>query len=348
MTKDSSNSEFTSSKPIYINTKNSENSSAPKEITIEQRQKLESLRDFLWTDDQIKKSLISGAPPYYTESEYQDSLAYEKKFNNSFNEVSSLFTILSEKMSNLGLPGDDILKKSKTISNNVLQSPQWDFDKLSESYEKYFESIKPNLGKEIYGKIIGYYMFKDSSFHDILEKVTSFNELLLLAHSYVSSDENLFSQLPRWDTTKEKGDNSDWHGYNAYGEKNENAAKIFNYLKEQLQANNFSKDEKEIPSLLQLVSIGNSIQLIVRDFGHALSIKIDTSEPRSALVKYSVPKIWDGKMVNQLPGIEKIQPITNKPIGASVGANGKFELPYENLAKDIFDFILKVPTDHNH
>ena len=106
--------------------------------------------------------------------------------------------------------------------------PKRDFEKLSETYEKYFLYIKPELAKEISGKIIGYYLFKGSDFANILDKVVSFSELLHLAHSSVLADENLFAKLPKWGTT-EKKEGSSFLDYTAYG--GDNAPYVWAHMK---------------------------------------------------------------------------------------------------------------------
>lgn len=352
MSEGSSNSEIPSLESTYTNLKNNEVNSIPPEITVEQRQKLETLRDFFKIDDKIKDLIQSSHPPAYTEINYNDSGAYAGKLVSKLNQIKFPFEDLAEKMTILGLPGKSIFDKSKEISEKTKKSisgeSRGDFYKLVEIYQKKFSQMNPQLSTEISGKIKGYYLYKVFDYSDILNKTESFAELLHLAHACVLNDENLFSQLPLLDTTREKIDNDDSYDYSAYGEKNENATKIFDYLKEQLQNNNLSKEKIEIPNLLQLLSVDNTIQLMVRDFGHALSITIDTSKPHSAYIEYNVPKIFDGIKANQLPGVEKIKPVAKGEFLTNIGVKGRFESSYEDLAKNIFDFILKVPTDTNH
>lgn len=352
MPEGSFNSEIPSPESIHTNTKNNEINSIPKEITVEQRQKLETLRDFFKIDDKIKGLVKSSSPSTPNEIDYNDSSIYADKLFSKLNQMKLPFEDLAEKMDILGLPGKSILDKSQEISEEtkktILEESRGDFYKLAEIYRKKFSQMNPELSTEISGKIKGYYLYKVFDYSDILNKTESFNDLLHLAHACVLNDENLFSQLPLLDSTKKEGDNNDSYGYSAYGEKNENATKIFDYLKEQLQANNLSEEKIEIPSLLQLLSVDNSIQLMVRDFGHALSIRIDISKPHSAYIEYNVPKIFDGIKANQLPGVEKIKPAAQGEFLADTGVKGRFESSYEDLAKNIFDFILKVPTDTNH
>ena len=330
---------------------NSEIPSSSKEIIPQQKQKLETLKKFFQVDDKIKDLIQSSSPPTYNEIDYNDSGAYAGKLTTRLHQINSSFEDLAEKMDILGLPGKRIFDKNQEISEKTKKSisgeSRGDFYKLAEIYQKKFSQMNPELSSEISGKIKGYYLYKDQDLSDILNKTQSFAELLHLAHSYILSDENLFSQLPLIDSIKEINNNESYK-YDAYGEKNENATKIFDYLKEQLQANNLSEEKIEIPSLIQLFSVDKSIQIMVRDFGHALTINIDTSKPNSAYITYTVPKIWDGIKANQLPGVEKIKPATEGGFLIDTGVKGKFESSYQDLAKNIFDFILKVPTDTNH
>jgi len=82
---------------------------------------------------------------------------------------------------------------------------------------------------------------------------------------------------------------------------------------------------------------------MIRDFGHATTIEIDTSNPDSFFIRYQIPKIYDGIKVNQLPGINKVKPESISDTGAS----GRFICSPQELGQTIVNFIQKIPTDSN-
>jgi len=304
-----------------------------QKITPEQRQSLNSLKNLYHYDSHIK-DLIQSSTLAYTDIGYGDPSVFKETLINTLDQISTSFGHLSQNMSDLDLPGDIVFNKSQLIFNSVSEKLPNDFSQLKEIHERYFSYMRPEITKEISTKISGYYMFKDIDFSEILNKTQSFSELLHLAHSRVLADEDLFSKLPKWDSASKPLE------YDAYGEESKPAKKIFSYIKEQSQTVIDNQSPIQIPEILHLLSVDNTIQLMVRDFGHALTIEIDTSRSKSALIKYNVPKVFDGTKANQLPGVDKVIP--------NQGATGKFESSYEDLAKNIFDFILKVPTDKNH
>ena len=77
--------------------------------------------------------------------------------------------------------------------------------------------------------------------------------------------------------------------------------------------------------------------MMVRDRGHALTIEI-TLNLQTARIEYFIPKICNVDMVNNLPGINKVNQ-------DSVGATGILEIPISDLSNTLFSFISKVPMD---
>lgn len=319
------------------------------EVTPQQLKNLDTLNRIINCDDKLKKALINCAPPYNDEIGYGDGISYEEKLNGGLKKIISLFDYLGQDMSSLGLSGEDIKEKSQLIEQEVktqVLNSKWDFNKLSSVYQKYFSRMNSDFVRATAGKVIAYYDFRRSYFSSIIKnQVQSFNELLHLAHTDVTSDENLFTLLPLLDSTKVK-DTSSQIDYNLYGENNYQAQKIFSYLKEKAISITDNHDPIEIPYILQMLSTKDTIHLIVRDFGHALTIEIDISDPDSALIRYSIPKIWDGSAVNKLPGVNRVAISQNS--NTDRGATGRFTSSYNDIEKTIYNFILQVPTDTNY
>ena len=79
--------------------------------------------------------------------------------------------------------------------------------------------------------------------------------------------------------------------------------------------------------------------IMVRDRGHALTIEV-TLNNNIARIEYFIPKLCNIEMINNLPGVNKV----NKN---SIGATGVIETPINTLPGVLFDFISKVPTDYD-
>ena len=79
--------------------------------------------------------------------------------------------------------------------------------------------------------------------------------------------------------------------------------------------------------------------MMVRDRGHALTIEI-TLNLQTARIEYFIPKLCNVDMINNLPGINKVNQ-------DSIGATGIIETPINDLPNALFSFISKVPTDND-
>ena len=77
--------------------------------------------------------------------------------------------------------------------------------------------------------------------------------------------------------------------------------------------------------------------MMVRDRGHALTIEI-TINNQMARLEYFILKLCNLDMINNLPGINKVNE-------NSVWATGTFEIPIIDLPNELFTFISKVPMD---
>ena len=86
--------------------------------------------------------------------------------------------------------------------------------------------------------------------------------------------------------------------------------------------------------------VDKKLIMMVRDRGHALTIEI-TLNAKGARMEYFIPKICNVRMVNDLPGL--FNPVDKN----SVGATGAIETSLEELPSTLYDFISRVPMDHD-
>lgn len=329
-------------------------SNQPQEfhITAEQTAKLHQLGQFIDQDKQIKNQLRAAAYPIGpNELGAGDTESYRHHLISSAKTLKNSFSSLSSNMKKLGLDGNSISSQSQIISDDLIEritpaENNNDFNSLERAFKFYISSLRSDFAREVSTEIIGYYTYRNLYFKNLAQKANSFNELLHLAHSALIADETLFKKLPQWGDLSIP---SKWIEYRAYGQPNEIAQNIFSHF--QQNANNFlnhphSSPIKEIPNLLHLFSVDQTIHLMVRDFGHATTIEIDTSKPQSAAVEYHIPRIYDGLKVNQLPGVNRVKPLPGKHL--DTGTFGGFSVPYSEIGQKIVDFIQKIPTDSNH
>lgn len=331
------------SETLKFNSQENNNVDQKKEKMKDKKiENLQTLKDFFNLNLKIKENLLELAPPSLDDLDYGDGISYEKKINKNIGKLVFLFQQLAEKLTKLNLPGEKINFKVKNlvkkIENDILNKSKWDFNNLVAIYKENFSNMDEKLIKEISREMVGFYMMKLDSFKNILDRTQSFNEVLHLAHSLVVSDEKIYSKLPQW---KNQIKENKKIKCGLYGEKNEHAERIVSYFQEQQEF--WKYDNLEIPAAnMNLLSFEQNIQMMVRDFGHALIVNIDLKNENSAFIRYNIPKIFDGQRVSQLPGINQIGKNSQE------GASGQFETNYNNLARDIFELVVRVPTDENY
>lgn len=90
--------------------------------------------------------------------------------------------------------------------------------------------------------------------------------------------------------------------------------------------------------LTDMVTINErKLLMMVRDREHALTIEI-TINLQTARIEYYIPKLCNIDMINDLPGINKVNQ-------NSVGATGVIEVSICDLPNTLFSFISKVPMN---
>jgi len=306
----------------------------------EEIKNLNYLRDFFNIDQSIQKEMFRLAPPHYTDPNYGDGLNYDNKVSKGLKSLDSQFDGLTQKLIQLGIriDIDGFTEKKKMLIEKFktdIEDSKFDFSKLADSCKNDVADMNPDFIQAVSTEIIGYYLWKDTG--KIISQAKTLNELLHVAHMCVQSDESFYEKLPKWSEVKEGGIE-----YDAYGEQTERSKEIFDNVASALKADRLDVLGNKISptTTMQIFSLDNKVQLLVRDSGHALSVEVDTSHPTSAIIRYNIPKPINIDIVNTLPGVRKI-----KDSDSRTGTGGSFEVPYDNLGRDIADFILKIPTD---
>ena len=289
------------------------------------KENYENLRRFIITDLKIKKLLIDLRPPLATDAINHDAIV--KYTNNAYDSLR----FITRELKRMIKPFD----YTSTYSNKIDELSQvWfekfidcktDIDKLNNFYQYMVTDMSESLVNSVKEECCGYSAFSSPS--NSLKMCNSINELLHIMHSYIMNDTQILKSV---NVIAEQKNN---HGYSItlYGENNELAEGIFN---------NFPLDlDVGLTDIVSFGDIGKTI-MMVRDRGHALSIEIDYDQD-DIMVRYFIPKLCNIEMVNRLPGINKVK--EDAPIFS--GATGRFATTPENLIKDLFSFIYKVPAD---
>lgn len=152
----------------------------------------------------------------------------------------------------------------------------------------------------------------------VLKSANSINELLHAFHSYIINDENILQ------SAKLLGSHGDTK---LYGMDTKVARGLLNSFEIE-----FNNSTKIILSLNE-----NHLIVMLRDYGHATTLDINIAGS-IAYIDYYIPKVCNYLLVNELPGVTKV----NKD---SKWAKGKIELSVDNLGSNLYTFVTKIPTD---
>ena len=277
------------------------------------------LQHFFQVDFEIKKRMWNLAPSnlkYYDEASIQ-------KYTDELDDM--LMYIFSElKCITLDIFGKDssvllkIFSTEKTIKN-FFYSCGFDIDKLKAFYKKYISNMEMDFINSVKKECVGYTFNSTTS----MDLATSINEMLHFLHLYVLNNEKFLQSISLIDSKQNEFN----YPINLRGVK----VNIFDQLFQQFPIN------MDV-GWTDMVAINEKkLIMMVRDRGHALSIEISLNN-NIARIEYFIPKLCNIDMVNDLPGINKVN-------SDSVGATGIIETDVNSLPRVLFDFISKVPMD---
>lgn len=220
-----------------------------------------------------------------------------------FGKESAFFNILQNRI---------LLWKEDFYSSGL------DIVKLRKFYKKDISNMESEFIKKIKKSCVGY-----TSMNIPYDTAFSINEILHLIHSYVVNNIDILQSIPEISSkNNEFGYPISLRGSNS---------NIFKMLFEQFPTN-IDVGWTDMVAISEKKMI-----MMVRDRGHALTIEI-TLNSNSVRIEYFIPKLCNIDMINNLPGINKVN-------AESVGATGIIETDLNNLPLILFDFISKVPTD---
>lgn len=284
---------------------------------------LEAMKEFFERDMKIKKTLMSLAP---TEADDYDELSRMEYVDKLEKGLDSLEydTLASIKKFGFGEELNNTIREYFANKKKSMAVGKYEAGICQKIYNSEFASMSENFIEEVKEGFVGYAFFSNlSKLPGFVKKAKTVNELLHSIHSSIVNNDEILESMPQMKTKR----NTIEEPITLYGEENEVAEKIF----------------KEFPlemdcGITDIVSLKNKVLMMIRDRGHALTIDMDTTNPKEVEVKYFVPKLCNEEMIRKLPGI-------NESSITKSGASGFFVSDKDKITKDLFDFIEKVPTD---
>ena len=179
----------------------------------------------------------------------------------------------------------------------------------------YFTYIKPSFSNAVHQNCIADAQFNLSA---IVKECTSVNELLNFYHSYLINNLDYEEVFP---LSNEKNQ------VYLFGTPNDISKEIIENFPSTIDS-----------SYVHILSCGNDLVImIIRDYGHATSIKIVKNQ-NEIDVDYFIPKVIDPEMIKKLPGYNRMN--LNNHLGWATGN-------FRGTIADLFKFIEKIPTDQD-
>ena len=291
-----------------------------------EQEKYENLKRFIIMDHKIKKEMVDLRPPLETDALNKDTIL--KYTDDAFDSLRYIIRSLKQIIE----PYDSFGAFSRKIDElaqiwiTKFITCKLDLDKLRSFYQDFVTGMSEDLVRTTKSSFSAYSWQNDIS--KPLSQCHTINELLHVMHFHVMNNENNLQSL---NVIAEKKVNHEYEPLTLYGEINELSKKIFDSFPQEVDV-----------GITDIVSFGNTgkIIMMIRDLGHALTIEIDNFE-EDILISYFIPKLCNIDMINKLPGINKVKEGT----GTFDGATGRYVTTKENLCRDLFDFLSKVPTD---
>lgn len=280
------------------------------------------LQHFFSVDAKIKREIYDIAPQSL--GEYTDEISvsrYTNKLNDSliyiFSELKCVVLDIFGKDSNVF---NRICYLEKTIKENFYNC-SFDINKLKVFYQRFISNMELNFIDNVKRECVGYTFGSTTS----VEMATSINEFLHFIHSYVINNDEILQSIPLLNEKKNDYDCP----ISLRGIQSPIFEQLFNLFPRNLDCR-----------YTDMVVINEKkLIMMIRDIGHALTIDISLNNDM-ARIEYFIPKLCNIEMINNLPGINKVNE-------NSVGATGVMEVPINTLPSVLFDFISRVPTDND-
>ena len=272
---------------------------------------------FLQKDIAIKKILMELA-------QAKDNLTGTYQMQRYVNLLRKTANSLEETFKNMipllkGIPSnlmEDFIKKffaqiQIDIANCDCTAPG-----IQELFTTRFSEQKESFLNAVNQNCIACYTWFD--LRSITKECTSINELLHFYHSYIINNLNYEEVFPL---------NTEQNQVFLFGTPNEMTTQLLENFPSTIDS-----------GFVYILSCSNDLAfMIIRDYGHATSIKISKT-PDGLVFDYFIPKVINPDKVRKLPGFSTLN--LNNRLGWATGN-------FRGTISDLFEFIEKIPTDQD-
>ena len=283
-------------------------------------EKLIKLQHFFEADVRIKKEMLNMSPP--TNEGYLDEHSISKYVEDVNDSLIYIFSELKCIASDIFGNDSDIMNKVVQMENQIKNQFYlcgYDIEKLRFFYKNLISNMELDFINSVKSECVGYKLGGISSY----EKANTVNEILHFMHSYILNNNNVLQSIQK---NNEKVNDYEYpivlRGYNV---------PIFEQLFEMFP------NDLDVGWTDMVAVSERKLLMMVRDRGHALTLEISLNSG-IARMEYFIPKLCNVEMINNLPGVNKVNE-------NSIGATGVIEVPIEELCTTLYDFISKVPMD---
>ena len=249
-----------------------------------------------------------------------------KKTLNLIDDVEALYKPMLSERKDMASMFESFRSKAFEIEHrtNVELREVYEWQNVSRCKEIFMDNIssfRPEFSEKIQGQIFGYLMKVAQNAEKLTSEAKTYNELTNIIHRFAT--ELLPGYAPENSLFKPRPNIS------SLGE----VSAQFNSVLDGL-SNVSSKT-------IFAVQNGNELMVQIRDYGHATTLNITADPSGSFNVNYFIPKAYGEQFVKNLPGFTSY----SHDAGFKF-AKGSFTIePGKNVAKEIWFFVEKIPTD---
>jgi hypothetical protein len=208
-----------------------------------------------------------------------------------------------------------------------------DLNKLHKAYMDTIGNMRPEFVANVNRNAHGYVL--DIQSRCPVSEAKTFNEMLHRMHIILERNENIHERFPRHDSSDIV---TIFGGLTVFGDQTQLTKQLEASLALMFDTVNRSREAGPI----SIVSINENAALImIRDMGHATTIKVEKEDNDRIYMNYYIPKVTNDDMVRQLPGFQSIAQ-TN---GKSTYAVGEIATNTSRLGIDVLTLAYNIPTD---
>ena len=203
-----------------------------------------------------------------------------------------------------------------------------DLQKLHKAYMDTIGNMSPEFVKSVNENVFGYAL--DPSQGCPITQAKTFNEILHRMHVILERNNYMHERFPQSHDISEN--------LTVFGEQTQ----LTKQLESSLALMFDTANPRRAAGPISIISVNdNSALIMIRDMGHATTIKVERENDGNIYLNYFIPKITNDDMVQQLPGLQSIA----QTDGQSTYAVGTIATDATRLGIDTLELVYNIPTD---